>query len=193
MEVMRSVRIPEFDAEEAAVELDESFWNVPRISTRWFSSALSVSGWPERRTPPADVPEVPAAPGVPIPACDCVDGGVVGYVLVGGVVVDGGVVVGGVDVGGVVVVGGVDVGGVDVGGVVVVGGVDVGGVDVGGVVVVGGVDVGGVDVGDVVVGDVVLGEPVMPGAPGDAVPIVGFARTNDGAAVVVPAAEVAPA
>jgi hypothetical protein len=31
------------DVGEAAVELDASFWNVPRISTRWFSSPFNVS------------------------------------------------------------------------------------------------------------------------------------------------------
>jgi hypothetical protein len=43
IEVIRSVRIAGADVGAVAVELEASFWNVPRISTRWFSSPLSVS------------------------------------------------------------------------------------------------------------------------------------------------------
>ena len=69
-----------------------------------------------------------------------------------------------------------------------------------GAVVEGGAVAGAVVLGEVVLGEVVLGdavlgdvEPLVPVAPGvledPALPIVGFARTNDGDAVAAPAAE----
>jgi hypothetical protein len=103
---------------------------------------------------------VPTAPGV---------SGVVALGVADGVVVgaEGDVVVGGV----VVVEGGVVV----VGGAVVLGGA----VEDGGVVLLGGAAVGA-PVADV-------GAPVMPDEPVEpAPPIVGLARTNDGAAAVAP-------
>jgi hypothetical protein len=141
-----------------------------------------VSACPPLSRYPA-VLAVPLVPAVDMPAWDEVGApAVVGDVLVGAV------------------------GGVVVDGVVVLGGIADPGAELGG-------GIGAVGVGDVVVGDAVVGavveglvveglvldgmddDPValvIPGALGEpALPIVGFARTNEGVAVVAPAAELA--